>query len=58
MQAVSQKKTFLVPCMESVQIDMYMVAGQYLAVEGYLEEDNQWKAHGIDENWNRPSELQ
>ena len=31
---------------------------QYLAVEGYLEEDNQWKAHGIDENWNRPSELQ
>lgn len=27
---------------------------QYLAVDGYQEEDNQWKADGIDENWNRP----
>lgn len=27
---------------------------QYLAVDSYSEEDNQWKADGIDENWNRP----
>ncbi len=27
---------------------------QYLSVEGYWEDDNQWKADGIDEIWNRP----
>lgn len=27
---------------------------QYLLVKGYLEEDNQWKADGIDEIWNCP----
>ena len=27
---------------------------QYLLVKGYLEEDNQWKADGIDEAWNCP----
>ena len=27
---------------------------QYLAVEEYQEEDNQWKADGIDELWNAP----
>lgn len=27
---------------------------QYLAVDGYTEEDNQWKADGIDESWNHP----
>lgn len=27
----------------------------YLTVEEYLEEENQWKADGIDEAWNRPS---
>lgn len=28
---------------------------QYLTVEGYQEEMNQWKADGIDEIWNRPT---
>ena len=27
---------------------------QYLLVEQYQEEENQWKESGIDENWNRP----
>lgn len=27
---------------------------QYLLVEEYSEEDNQWKATGIEESWNRP----
>ena len=27
---------------------------QYLLVEEYREENNQWKADGIDESWNRP----
>lgn len=27
---------------------------QYLLVEGYSEEQNQWKGNGIDESWNRP----
>lgn len=27
---------------------------QYLLVDEYREENNQWKADGIDENWNRP----
>lgn len=27
---------------------------QYLLVDEYEEENNQWKADGIDENWNRP----
>lgn len=27
---------------------------QYLLVDEYQEENNQWKADGIDENWNRP----
>lgn len=27
---------------------------QYLAVESYWEEHNQWKGNGIDESWNRP----
>lgn len=27
---------------------------QYLAVDNYIEANNQWKADGIDENWNRP----
>ncbi len=30
---------------------------QYLLVEEYVEENNQWKADGIDESWNRPDEL-
>ncbi len=30
---------------------------QYLLVKGYLEEDNQWKADGIDEIWNNPKSL-
>lgn len=29
---------------------------QYLAVDEYREENNQWKADGIDEIWNRPAE--
>ena len=28
---------------------------QYLVVEDYLEEQNQWKADGIDERWNPPA---
>lgn len=28
---------------------------QYLSVEDYWEEKNQWKADGIDEIWNRPA---
>lgn len=28
---------------------------QYLSVDGYSEEKNQWKADGIDEIWNRPA---
>ncbi len=31
---------------------------QYLAVGGYWENMNQWKADGIDEVWNRPEGLQ
>lgn len=27
---------------------------QYLLVEQYQEQENQWKKSGIDENWNRP----
>lgn len=27
---------------------------QYLLVDEYREEENQWKADGIDESWNRP----
>lgn len=27
---------------------------QYLMIEGYEEEDNEWKGDGIDEAWNRP----
>ncbi len=27
---------------------------QYLLVEQYQEQENQWKKNGIDENWNRP----
>lgn len=27
----------------------------YLMVEDYFEEQNQWKADGIEENWNRPA---
>lgn len=27
---------------------------QYLLVEGYSEDQNQWKGDGIDESWNRP----
>lgn len=27
---------------------------QYLAIEEYSEDNNQWKANGIDENWNSP----
>lgn len=27
---------------------------QYLLADEYREENNQWKADGIDENWNRP----
>ena len=30
---------------------------QYLKINGYLEEDNQWKADSIHEKWNRPKEL-
>ncbi len=27
---------------------------QYLLAEEYIEENNQWKVSGVDENWNRP----
>ena len=27
---------------------------QYLLVESYVEEDNQWKGDGIQEMWKRP----
>lgn len=30
---------------------------QYLKINGYLEEDNQWKADSIHEKWNRPKDL-
>lgn len=29
---------------------------QYLSVEDYQEQKNQWKANGINENWNSPKE--